>query len=174
MGGRDASADRRTGEREMSRKNMLMMLGLGVMLAVGGVARGAAAAQPSTDASPQHWTPQASAPQTAQPYTGQVESIKIDHCDLQPGTCEGSLVLAQAGGQEVTLAIPARTAIQRGEQRVYLEDLGVGNYITVQATLLATEPPQRLSLEGGVPRDGDRVGATMGERPVTLREATDE
>jgi hypothetical protein len=108
------------------------------------------------------------------PYTGQIREIKVDHCDLQPGTCEGSLVLAQAGGQEVTLAIPARTAIQRGEQRVYLEDLGVGNYITVQATLLATEPPQRLSLEGGVSRDGDRVGATMGERPVTLREATDE
>src|SRR5215831_2604731 len=42
VGGEDASADRRKGEMEMSRKNMWMMLGLGVMLAVSGVARGAA------------------------------------------------------------------------------------------------------------------------------------
>jgi hypothetical protein len=136
---------------------MWMLLGLGVLLAVSGVAGGAAAA-----------------PQAAQRYTGQVEAIKIDHCDLQPGTCEGAVVLAQANDQEVDLAIPAGTAIQRGAERVHLEQLGVGNYVTVQARPL---PGQTL---GGVPfftglagRDGDiHVGTNEGERPPTLEESS--
>jgi hypothetical protein len=128
MGGEDAGADMKEGDVKMSRMKVLTMLGLGVMLAVGGVAREAVAA-----------------PQAAlQPYTGQVESIKIDHCDLQPGTCAGSLVLAQARGQEVTLAIPAGTTIQRGDERVDLEQLGVGNYVTVQAAA----PPSDLQGNG--------------------------
>ena len=134
----------------MSRKNIWMMLGLGMMLAVSGVARGVAAA------------PQA----PAQTYTGQVESIKIDHCDQQPGTCAGSLVLAQDDDQEIDLAIPAGTVIQRGDERVHLEELGVGNYVTVQAA-----PLPGPTYAG---RDGDiDVGTTMGERPPTLGE-TDE
>jgi hypothetical protein len=28
-------------------------------------------------------------------YAGQIRSIKIDQCGLQPGTCEGSIVVAQ-------------------------------------------------------------------------------
>jgi hypothetical protein len=72
-----------------------------------------------------------------QSYTGQVRAIKIDQCGLEPGTCEGSLVLAQGRGQEVALAIPAGTAIQRGGQRVHLEELGVGNYVKVQAAPLS-------------------------------------
>jgi hypothetical protein len=126
MGGEDAGADMREGDVKMSWMKVLTMLGLGVMLAVGGVARGAVAA------------PQAA----VQPYTGQVQSIKIDHCDLQPGTCAGSLVLAQARGQEVTLTIPAGTTMQRGDERVHLEQLGVGNYVTVQA------PPVPNPLQG--------------------------
>jgi hypothetical protein len=160
VGGEDASADRRTGEREMSRKNMWMMLGLGVMLAVSGVARGAAAA------------PQAS----AEPYTGQVQSIKIDHCDQQPGTCAGSLVLAQPGDREVTLAIPAGTTIQRGNERVHLEDLGVGNYVMVQAAPAPSETgnPLGFGFEPQEPRDGgDEVGTNMGERPPTFEETNE-
>jgi hypothetical protein len=68
-----------------------------------------------------------------QTYRGQVREINIDQCGLEPGTCEGTLVLAQARGQEVTLTIPAGTTIQRGDERVHLEQLGVGNYVMVQA-----------------------------------------
>jgi hypothetical protein len=50
--------------------------------------------------------------------------------------CGGSLVLAQAGGREVTLTVPAGTTIQSGDERVHLEQLSIGNYVTVQA------PPQ--------------------------------
>jgi hypothetical protein len=38
-------------------------------------------------------------------YTGQIQSVKIDRCGMQPGTCEGSVVLKLSGGQTVTLAI---------------------------------------------------------------------
>ncbi len=135
-----------------SMTRVVTTLGLGALLTVGvGAGRIADAA------------PQAS----PRPYTGQVQSIRIDHCDLQPGTCEGSLVLAQAGGQEVALAIPAGTAIARGTQRVHLEELGIGNYVTVQAAPLAGMGP--------LARDGSsQVGTNMGERTPTFGEATEE
>jgi hypothetical protein len=83
----------------------------------------------------------ASATAQSQSYTGQVREVKIDECGLEPGTCEGSLVLAQARGQEVDLAIPTGTTIQRGEERVHLEEIGVGNYIMVQAVPLSPSQP---------------------------------
>jgi hypothetical protein len=86
------------------------------------------------------WEIANAAPQgQAQSYTGQVREIKIDQCGLEPGTCAGSLVLAQARGQEVDLAIPAGTTIQRGNRPVHLEELGIGNYVMVQAAPLS--PP---------------------------------
>jgi hypothetical protein len=93
----------------------LTVLGLGAMLMAGAGAWGVAAAQP------------------AQTYRGQVREINIDQCGLEPGTCAGSLVLAQARGQQVALAIPAGTTMQRGDERVHLEELGIGNYVMVQA-----------------------------------------
>jgi hypothetical protein len=75
----------------------------------------------------------AASPAQAQSYAGQVRDIHIDQCGLEPGTCAGSLVLAQAQGQQVTLTIPAGTTIQRGAERVHLDELGIGNYVMVQA-----------------------------------------
>jgi hypothetical protein len=99
-------------------KSGLAVLGLGTMLVLGAGSWGMATAAPQAP---------------AQTYTGQVESINIDHCDQQPGTCAGSLVLAQANDQQVDLAIPAGTVIQRAGERVHLDELGVGNYVMVQA-----------------------------------------
>lgn len=128
----------------------LTVLGLGALLTVSvGVCGMAGAA--------------AQAP--VRPYTGQVREIKIDQCGLEPGTCAGSLVLAQTGGQKVALAISAGTAIQRGEQCVHLEEVGVGNYITVQAAPLSSKP-----LEW----DQSRVGTSAGERPLRLDETNGE
>jgi hypothetical protein len=107
-------------------KQGLTVLGLGTMLVVGAGAWGMAAAQPAP----------------SQTYRGQVREIAIDQCGLEPGTCEGSLVLAQARGQEVTLSLPAGTTLQRGAERVHLEELGVGNYVMVQAA------PQPSALSG--------------------------
>lgn len=144
----------------MSRMKMLTMLGLGALLTVGGGAWGATSAAAQTP---------------VQSYTGQVREIKIDRCGLEPGTCAGSLVLAQAGGQEVDLAIPPGISIQRGEQRVHLEELGVGNYVMVQATPLPSETGNPLGFGlDEVPRDRNRVGTSPGERPYTLRESSEE
>jgi hypothetical protein len=82
----------------------------------------------------------AASPAQARVYAGQVRQIIIDQCGLEPGTCAGSLVLAQARGHQVDLAIPAGTTMQRGNQRVHLEELGVGNYVMVQATALSPSP----------------------------------
>jgi hypothetical protein len=68
-----------------------------------------------------------------QAYEGQVQSIRIDKCGLQPGTCEGSIVLAQKGGGDVALAIKAGTWIQRGTQLVLIDELSVGNYVKARA-----------------------------------------
>jgi hypothetical protein len=137
-------------------QSVLMSLGLGAMLTVGMGAWGVASAAPQ-----------------ASEYTGQIREIKIDQCGLEPGTCAGSVVLAQAGGQEVDLAIPAGTPIQRGQQRVHLEELGIGNYVMVQAAPLPTETTRIFGIEGQVPRDGNKVGTSMGERPPTLEESNE-
>jgi hypothetical protein len=76
-------------------------------------------------------------------YAGHIRSIKIDHCGLQPGTCEGSIVLQLPGGQEVTLAVLPGTWLKREGQLVLIEDLGVGDYVSAQATSLPGEPRER-------------------------------
>jgi hypothetical protein len=67
-------------------------------------------------------------------YTGQIKSVKIDKCGLQPGTCEGSITLGLSGGKEVTLTILPGTWIQRGDHLALIDELGVGNYVTARAT----------------------------------------
>jgi hypothetical protein len=94
-------------------------------------------------------------------YTGQIQSIKIDTCGLQPGTCEGSIVLKLSGGQQVALAILPGTWIQRGDRLVLIDELGVGNYITAQAVPLPEEA-----------RRPGTVGSNIGERAITLQDAT--
>jgi len=81
-----------------------------------------------------------SAPTSVQPYTGQIREITIDECGPQPGTCKGSIVLDQPRGRGVALAIRPGTRIQRGDQLVYLSELGIGNYVRVQAMPLSPAP----------------------------------
>jgi hypothetical protein len=136
----------------MKRKSVLMRLGLGAMLVVGVGSWGVASAAPQA---------------RVQTYTGQVREIKIDQCGLQPGTCEGSLVLEQSGGQQVALAIQPGTPIQRRAQLVHLDEVGIGNYVRAQAAPVPDEV-------GNLPRDGNgKVGTSMGERPLTLHEANE-
>jgi hypothetical protein len=96
-------------------------------------------------------------------YRGQIKSVKIDRCGMQPGTCEGSIVLAQAGGPEVTLAILPGTWLKRGDQLVLIDELGMGNYVAVQAT----------PLPATAPREG-AVGSSPGERIITLEESSQQ
>jgi hypothetical protein len=82
-----------------------------------------------------------------QPYEGQIRSIKIDKCGLQPGTCEGSVILARSGGAgEVTLAIKPGTWLKRADQFVTIDELGVGNYVKVEALQIPGQQLQQISI----------------------------
>jgi hypothetical protein len=89
----------------------------------------------------------AAAKATAQPYEGQIKSVRIDKCGLQPGTCEGSVVLARAGGAgEVTLAIKSGSWLKRGDQFVTIDELGVGNYVKLEAVQIPGIQLQQISI----------------------------
>jgi hypothetical protein len=105
----------------MKRSNAVVMLLLCTALAVGLVSLGLAGEQRQTP---------------LKGYEGQVRSIKIDKCGLQPGTCEGSIVLSQRRGGDVALLIKPGTWIQRGDQLVLIDELAVGNYLKAQAAQL--------------------------------------
>jgi hypothetical protein len=82
-----------------------------------------------------------------QPYEGQIRSIKIDKCGLQPGSCEGSIILTRAGGgEEVTLAIIPGSWLKRGDRLVTIDELGVGNYVKVEAVRLPGQELQRITI----------------------------
>jgi hypothetical protein len=81
------------------------------------------------------------------PYEGQIRSVKIDKCGLQPGTCEGSVILAQLGNKgEVTLAIKPGTWLKRGENLVTIDELGVGNHVKVEAVQIPGQPLQQITI----------------------------
>lgn len=69
-------------------------------------------------------------------YHGQIRSVKIDRCGLEPGSCEGSILLAKRGGGEVMLAIKPGTWIRRGNHLVLIDELREGNYVTAHAAQL--------------------------------------
>jgi hypothetical protein len=82
-----------------------------------------------------------------QPYEGQIRSIKVDKCGLQPGSCEGSIILARAANAgEVTLAIKPGTWLKRGDQLVTIDELGVGNYVKVEAVQLPGVELQQITV----------------------------
>jgi hypothetical protein len=84
---------------------------------------------------------------TVQPYEGQIKSIKIDKCGLQPGTCEGSVILARAGNAgEITLAIKPGTWLKRGDQLVTIDEIGVGNYVKVEAMQIPGQQLQQITV----------------------------
>jgi hypothetical protein len=81
-----------------------------------------------------------------QAFEGQIKSIKVDKCGMQPGTCEGSVILAKAGGGEVELAIKPGTWIKRGDQPVTIDELGVGNDVKTEAVQLPGQRLQRITV----------------------------
>jgi hypothetical protein len=85
----------------------------------------------------------------AQTYEGQIKSVKIDKCGLQPGSCEGSIIVARAGsGEEVRLAIKPGTWLKRGDQFVTIDELGVGNYVKAEAVQLPGQELQQITVLG--------------------------
>jgi hypothetical protein len=97
-------------------------------------------------------------------HEGQIKSVKVDKCGMEPGTCEGTVVLApKGGGVEITLASTPGTWIQRGDKLVLLEQLGVGNYLKVRTVVVPAATPKPGT-----------VGCCPGERPYLLEETAGE
>jgi hypothetical protein len=99
----------------------------------------------------------AGAPSTApvQTFEGQIRSVKIDNCGRQPGSCEGSVILdrgAEAGN--VVLAIKPGTWLKRGDQFITIDELGVGNFVKVEAIQLPGQELQQITVLG-VGQEGD-------------------
>jgi hypothetical protein len=79
-------------------------------------------------------------------YEGQIKSIKIERCGIEPGQCIGSIVVAQRDGQEVTLGIRPGTWLKRGANFVYIEDLAVGNYVMAEAVAIPGDQLQQITI----------------------------
>lgn len=89
----------------------------------------------------------ASSAQKVNPYEGQIKSIKIDKCGMQPGSCEGSIILAKASDKsEVRLAIKPGSWLKRGDQFVTIDELGVGNYVKIEAVQIPGQELQQISV----------------------------
>jgi hypothetical protein len=69
---------------------------------------------------------------TTSVYEGRITSIKIDKCGLQPGLCEGSIILARQGGEETPVDIRIGTWIKRGGNFLTIEELQIGDQVKAQ------------------------------------------
>lgn len=71
-------------------------------------------------------------------HQGQVKAIKIEECQLMPGTCKGTITLRLQDGKEVSLRVEPDTVMVRADKRIILSEVGVGNYIMARAAPVAT------------------------------------
>jgi hypothetical protein len=79
-------------------------------------------------------------------YEGQITSIKIAKCGLQPGLCEGSIVLAGKAGDDTTLDVRVGTWIKRGDRFLTIDELQVGDRVKAQAFKIAGEAAPRVAI----------------------------
>jgi hypothetical protein len=79
-------------------------------------------------------------------YEGQIKSVRIDKCGLQPGLCEGAIILAAKGGEDTSVDIRIGTWIKRGEHFLTIEDLKVGDQVKAQTFRLPGERNPRAAI----------------------------
>jgi hypothetical protein len=79
-------------------------------------------------------------------YEGQIRSIKIDKCGLQPGLCEGSILLARRGDEDARVDVRIGTWIKRGDSFLTIEDLKTGDQVKVQTFRLPGEETPRAAI----------------------------
>jgi hypothetical protein len=77
-------------------------------------------------------------------FEGRITLVRVHLCGLEPGRCEGFMVLATATGGEVALAIMPGIRIEHNTQLATIEDLQVGDYVEVQAVQVTGEPLRRI------------------------------
>src|SRR5262245_37879072 len=69
------------------------------------------------------WQSAAGQGYTTSVYEGQIKSVRIDKCGVQPGLCEGAIIVAREGGEATQVDIRIGTWIKRGENFLTIEDL---------------------------------------------------
>lgn len=80
-----------------------------------------------------------------QQLEGQIRSIQLE-CSRPLSACEGTIVLAETRGGEVTLAVRAGTWIRRGDRFLSPRELAVGLPIRAQAFQMASDALPRAAL----------------------------
>lgn len=69
---------------------------------------------------------------TTSVYEGKITSIRVDKCGLQPGLCEGSIILAGPGGGDTAIDLRVGTWIRRDDHFLTIEELKIGDQVKAQ------------------------------------------
>jgi hypothetical protein len=83
---------------------------------------------------------------TTSVYEGQIKSVRIDKCGMQPGLCEGSILLAHKGGEDTRVDVRIGTWIKRGDNFLTIEDLKIGEQVKAQTFRLPGEANPRAAI----------------------------
>jgi hypothetical protein len=83
---------------------------------------------------------------TTSVYEGKITSIRIDKCGLQPGLCEGSIILASPGGGDTAVDLRVGTWIKRDEHFLTIESLKVGDQVKAQTFRIPGEANPRAAI----------------------------
>jgi hypothetical protein len=79
-------------------------------------------------------------------YEGQIKAVKIVKCGLQPGLCEGSIILARQGSEDTQVEVRIGTWIKRGANFLTIEDLRIGDQVKAQTFRLPGEANLRAAI----------------------------
>jgi hypothetical protein len=79
-------------------------------------------------------------------YEGKITSVKIDKCGLQPGLCEGSILLTPQSGEAARVDVRIGTWIKRGDTFLTIEDLKAGDQVKAQTFRLPGESSPRAAI----------------------------
>jgi hypothetical protein len=79
-------------------------------------------------------------------YEGKITSIRIDKCGLQPGLCEGSIILASAGGGDTAVDLRVGTWIKRDDHFLTIENLKIGDQVKAQTFRIPGEANPRAAI----------------------------
>ena len=79
-------------------------------------------------------------------YEGQIKAVKIVKCGMQPGLCEGSIILARQGSEDTQVEVRIGTWIKRGGNFLTIEDLNIGDRVKAQTFRLPGETYPRVAI----------------------------
>jgi hypothetical protein len=79
-------------------------------------------------------------------YEGQIKAVKIVKCGMQPGLCEGSIILARQGSEDAQVEVRIGTWIKRGGNFLTIEDLNIGDQVKAQTFRLSGETNPRAAI----------------------------